>query len=164
MKKIGILSDTHSYFNPKLFTFFDKCDEIWHAGDWGDLKTFEEVEKFKPLKTVWGNIDSKDLRVRMPEILTFTEQELNICMLHIGGYPKNYSPKFKQIVKIQSFDLMICGHSHILKVMRDPNLNMMHINPGASGNHGFHQVCTAIRFKVEGKKMFDLEVWEQKRN
>jgi uncharacterized protein len=100
----------------------------------------------------------------MPEILTFNEQDLKICMLHIGGYPNNYSPKFKQIVKNQSFDLMICGHSHILKVMRDPSLNLMHINPGAAGNHGFHKVCTAIRFKIEGKKMFDLEVWEQKRN
>lgn len=164
MKQIGIFSDTHSYFNPNLFKFFDKCDELWHAGDWGDLKTFETTEKFKPLKTVWGNIDNQELRLRMPEVLIFNEQELKICMLHIGGYPKNYSPNFKQIVKNQQFDLMICGHSHILKVIKDPIHNLLHINPGAAGNHGFQKVATAIRFKIEGKKMFDLEVWEQKRN
>ena len=164
IQQIGIFSDTHGYINPKLYQFFDQCDELWHAGDWGDLKTLEEIEKFKPLRTVWGNIDSQELRIRMPEILKFEIQNMKVCMLHIGGYPNNYSPKFKQIVKNEQFDLMICGHSHILKVMRDPSLNMMHINPGASGNHGFHSVSTAIRFKIKDGKMFEMEIWEQKRN
>ena len=94
MKQIGIFSDTHGYFNPNLYKFFDQCDELWHAGDWGTLGVFDEVEKFKPVKTVWGNIDDKDLRARMPEVNLFKEQELQVCMLHIGGYPTKYSSKF----------------------------------------------------------------------
>jgi putative phosphoesterase len=164
MKQIGIFSDTHGYINPNLFRFFENCDELWHAGDWGDLKTFETIEKFKPLKTVWGNIDGQDLRLRMPEILVFNEQDLKICMLHIGGYPGKYSPKFKETLKVQKFDIMVCGHSHILKVIKDTKFNLLHINPGAAGNHGFHPIATAIRFKIAGSKMFDLEIWEQKRN
>ncbi|MES2654369.1 MAG: metallophosphoesterase family protein [Bacteroidota bacterium] len=161
MKQIGIFSDTHGFLNPNLYKFFEHCDELWHAGDWGDVATFDKVEQFKPLKTVWGNIDGTDLRVRMPEILIFEEQGLTVCMLHIGGYPLKYSPKFKQIVQKQKIDIMICGHSHILKVIRDKEYNLLHINPGAAGNHGFHKVCTAVRLKIEGGKLFDLEVWEQ---
>ena len=163
MKQIGIFSDTHGYFSPNLYKFFDQCDELWHAGDWGTLGVFDEVEKFKPVKTVWGNIDDKDLRARMPEVNLFKEQELQVCMLHIGGYPTKYSSKFRQILHERQIDLMICGHSHILKVMRDKAHSMMHINPGAAGNHGFHKVSTAVRLKIDGSKMFDLEVWEQTR-
>jgi len=118
MKQIGIFSDTHGYINPNLFRFFENCDELWHAGDWGDLKTFETIEKFKPLKTVWGNIDGQDLRLRMPEILVFNEQDLKICMLHIGGYPGKYSPKFKETLKVQKFDIMVCVILTYLKLSK----------------------------------------------
>ncbi|MBC7384449.1 MAG: metallophosphoesterase family protein [Bacteroidia bacterium] len=164
MKKIGILSDTHGFLNTKLFDFFTDCDEIWHAGDWGSVELFDTLEKFKPLRGVYGNIDGKDIRVLMPESLSFKVEGLSVCMLHIGGYPGNYSAGFKKVIRETEIDLMVCGHSHILKVMRDPTHNFLHINPGACGNHGFHQVNTAIRLKIESKKMFDLEIWEQKRN
>ncbi len=164
MKKVGILSDTHGYFNPVLFEFFKDCDEIWHAGDWGDIETFNKLKAFKPLKTVWGNIDGRELRVEMPEINRFEVEGLSVCILHIGGYPDKYSPQFKKEIAKAKPDIMVCGHSHILKVMKDKKLDIMHFNPGAAGIKGFHQVCTALRLKIEGKRMYDLEVWEVPRN
>ncbi len=164
MIKVGILSDTHGYINPQLLSFFKDCDELWHAGDWGDEETTEQLKKFKPVKGVYGNIDGRGVRAAFPEVLEFECEELTVCMLHIGGYPEKYSPMFKRILNMRKPDIMVCGHSHILKVMRDKKYNLMHFNPGAAGNKGFHQVCTALRMKVEGKRMFDLEVWEQKRN
>lgn len=163
MTRVGILSDTHGDFNPALFTFFEHCDEIWHAGDWGDWKTVDTVMKFKPVKSVYGNIDGTEIRRTFPEINNFLVEDLKVCILHIGGYPGKYSVKFLQILKNDKPDIMVCGHSHILKVMRDSKNSLMHFNPGASGNKGFHKVCTALRLKIEGKRMFDLEVWEQKR-
>ncbi len=163
MKKIGILSDTHGFLNPKLFDFFKDCDELWHAGDWGSIDLVYALRKFKPVKSVYGNIDGKEIRLEMPDILQFEVEKIKVCMLHIGGYPGNYSPEFKKIINQLSIDLMVCGHSHILRVMRDQKFNFMHINPGACGNHGFQPVNTAIRLKIEGSKLFDLEVWEQKR-
>lgn len=164
MKKVGILSDTHGYLNPSLFDFFETCDEIWHAGDWGNIETYDALKKYKPLKTVWGNIDGRELRAEMPEMLQFKIEDLSVCLLHIGGYPDRYSPLFKQSLTKNKPDIMVCGHSHILKVMKDKKLDMMHFNPGAAGIKGFHQVCTALRLKIEGKRMFDLEVWEMPRN
>jgi putative phosphoesterase len=164
MIKVGILSDTHGYLNPALFGFFEQCDELWHAGDWGDLQTFRQLSAFKKVRTVWGNIDGKELRVEMPEVNHFEAEGLKICMLHIGGYPDRYSPQFKKELKLEKPDVMICGHSHILKVMRDKKLDLMHFNPGAAGNKGFHHVCTALRLKIDEKRMFDLEVWEAPRN
>jgi uncharacterized protein len=164
MKKVGILSDTHGFLNPKLVEFFKDCDEIWHAGDWGDIETFDKLEKFKPLRTVWGNIDGRELRLVMPEVNRFKIEELSVCILHIGGYPEKYSPQFKKELILAKPDLMICGHSHVLKVMRDKRLDLMHMNPGAAGIKGFHGVCTALRLKIEGNRMFDLEVWEVARN
>lgn len=164
MTNIGILSDTHGYLNPALFSFFERCDEIWHAGDWGDVETYEQLRQFKPLKTVWGNIDGRELRAEMPEINLFKIEDLSVCILHIGGYPGKYSPQFKKVLQQQPVDIMVCGHSHILKVMRDDKAGLMHFNPGAAGIKGFHNVCTALRFKIEGSRMFDLEVWELPRN
>lgn len=164
MKKVGILSDTHGYLNPVLFEFFKDCDEIWHAGDWGDIETFHKLKAFKPLQTVWGNIDGRELRMEMPEINNFTIEDLNVCMLHIGGYPDKYSPQFKKEIGKTKPDIMVCGHSHILKVMKDKKLDIMHFNPGAAGIKGFHHMCTALRLKIEGKRMYDLEVWEVSRN
>jgi putative phosphoesterase len=164
MKKVGILSDTHGFFNPVLFDFFKDCDEIWHGGDWGDLETYDQLKAFKPLKTVWGNIDGKELRIEMPEINHFSVEELTVSIIHIGGYPGKYSKACKAELLKNKPDILVCGHSHILKVMKDNVLNTMLFNPGAAGIKGFHHVCTAIRLKIEGKRMFDLEVWEVPRN
>ncbi len=164
MIKVGILSDTHGYLNPALFSFFESCDVIWHAGDWGDIETFRKLREFKPLKTVWGNIDGRELRIEMPEMQLFDVEELSVCILHIGGYPSKYSPQCRKLLQKHKVDILICGHSHILKVMRDEHQGLMFFNPGAAGVKGFHQVCTALRMKIDGKRMFDLEVWELPRN
>ncbi len=164
MVQIGILSDTHGYFNPALFTFFEHCDELWHAGDWGDMETVKLIQQFKPLKGVWGNIDGREVRQEFPEVNKFKVENLSVTMIHIGGYPEKYSPQFRKILQQEKPDIMVCGHSHILKVMRDAKNNLMHFNPGAAGNKGFHQVCTALRLKIDGKRMYELEVWEHNRN
>jgi putative phosphoesterase len=163
MIQIGILSDTHGFLNPALFDFFKDCDEIWHAGDWGDPNVMTQLTAFKPLRGVYGNIDGKEIRMEFPELTLFQVEDLKVCMIHIGGYPGHYAPGFRNKIKEQQFDLLICGHSHILRVMRDTGNGWMFINPGACGNHGFQKVNTAIRLKITGKKMHDLEVWEQKR-
>jgi putative phosphoesterase len=164
MKQIGIMSDTHSFLNPALKDFFKDCDEIWHAGDWGDIKVLKALENWKPLRGVYGNIDAQEIRQIFPEINYFTIEDLQVCMIHIGGYPQHYAPHFKKIMHQKPIDLMVCGHSHILRVMRDTQFGWMHINPGACGNHGFQKVNTAVRLKIEGKRLFDLEIWEQKRD
>jgi putative phosphoesterase len=163
MKQIGIMSDTHSFLNPSLKEFFKDCDEIWHAGDWGNIELANSLEAFKPMRGVYGNIDGHEIRLRYPEINYFKMEGIAVLMIHIGGYPSHYSPGFKKIMKNQPIDLMICGHSHILRVMKDQNNKWMHINPGACGNHGFQSVNTAIRLKIDNTRLFDLEVWEQKR-
>jgi uncharacterized protein len=164
MKRIGILSDTHGYVPAQLYDFFKDCDELWHAGDWGDLKTYEAVKAFKPLKTVWGNIDGKELRMEMPETLLFEEEGVKVLMMHIGGYPGKYSHQCHELIKKNRPDLMVCGHSHILKVMRDRSYGLMHINPGACGFKGFHSICTAVRVTLQDKGLQNLEVWEMPRN
>ncbi len=164
MKRIGILSDTHGYLNPTLFDFFKDVDEIWHAGDWGNFELVKQLEAFKPLRGVYGNIDGQDIRSVCPDINYFQVEDLKVMMLHIGGYPGRYSPGFRKIMKNQKIDLMVCGHSHILRIMRDPINKWMYINPGACGQHGFQKVNTAVRFKIEGSKMSEMEVWEQKRD
>jgi putative phosphoesterase len=163
MLKVGILSDTHGFVPPQLYRFFDECDEIWHAGDWGDPEIFFQMQQFKPLKTVWGNIDGSVIRHEMPEVLCFKAEELKVLMLHIGGYPGKYSPKCLQLIKEQKPDIMVCGHSHILKVMRDKQFNLMHFNPGAAGYKGFHTQCTALRLHIDQSKLSNLEVWEMSR-
>lgn len=164
MLQIGILSDTHGYIPPQLYHFFDKCDEIWHAGDWGDLATFHQLKKFKPVLTVFGNIDGQELRREMPEVACFTVEETKVLMLHIGGYPSCYNAKAKQLIAQHAPNIVVCGHSHILKVVNDKQLNHLHINPGAAGYKGFHQVSTAIRFRIEQKRFFEMEVWEMPKN
>lgn len=163
MLKIGILSDTHGYVPPQLYDFFKNCDELWHAGDWGDVETYEKLRSFKPLRTVWGNIDNKDIRLEMPEHLLFRAEDLNVLIIHIGGYPGKYSHRCLDLIKSNRPDIMVCGHSHILKVMRDKTYGLMHFNPGACGMKGFHAKCTALRFEVEGKNLKNLEVWEMPR-
>jgi uncharacterized protein len=158
--KIGLLSDTHSYLDPKVFTYFKDCDEIWHAGDIGDAAVVIELEKFKPLRAVFGNIDDNEMQARYPEDLWFTCEGLTIWMTHIGGAPPNYNPRVKKVLKDKVPDVFICGHSHILRVKKDPAFNMLYINPGAAGNHGFHSIKTLIRFEINTKIISKLEVIE----
>jgi len=159
--KIGLLSDTHSYLDPKIHSYFNNCDEIWHAGDIGDAAVANELEKFKPLRAVFGNIDNKDMQVRFPEDLWFTCEELTVWMTHIGGAPPNYNPRIKKILKDKVPDIFICGHSHILRVKKDAAYkNMLYLNPGAAGNHGFHPIKTILRFEIVGKEIRNMEVVE----
>jgi len=159
--KIGLLSDTHSYLDPKALDYFKDCDEIWHAGDIGDRSVVDELEKIKPLRAVFGNIDDKDMQVRYPEDLWFTCEGLTIWMTHIGGAPPNYNPRIKKVFKERTPDIFICGHSHILRVKKDANYNkLLYINPGAAGNQGFHHIKTIMRFEVVSKEIKNVEVIE----
>ena len=160
MTKIGILSDTHGYLPPQVFEHFASVDEIWHAGDIGTLAVSDALETFKPLRAVYGNIDGADLRIRYPEILSFTIESVPVLMMHIGGYPPNYNAESRPLLQQIQPHLFICGHSHILKVMPDPKRNLLHINPGACGNHGWHKIKTLIRLTINNDSVTDLEVIE----
>lgn len=159
--KIGLISDTHGFLDPRVFEHFRNCDEIWHGGDFGDMAVAKALEDFKPLRGVYGNIDNKDLQSRFPEDLWFICDGLNIWMTHIGGAPPRYNPRIKKLLKTRVPDIFICGHSHILRVARDPAYaGMLYINPGAAGNQGFHYMKTLVRFEIEGKEVKNLEVIE----
>ncbi|SKC86340.1 metallophosphoesterase family protein [Ohtaekwangia koreensis] len=159
--KIGLLSDTHSYLDKKVFEYFKDCDEVWHAGDIGEKIVADELEKFKPFRAVYGNIDDKNLQALYPEDLHFTCEGLTIWMTHIGGAPPNYNPRVKKILRVQTPDIFICGHSHILRIKRDPALHgMLYMNPGAAGNHGFHVMKTIVRFEIVKKEIKNMEVIE----
>jgi putative phosphoesterase len=158
--KIGLLSDTHGYLDPTVFVHFKSCDEIWHAGDIGDITLIDTLEKFKPLRAVFGNIDEKDLQLRYPEDLWWECEGLTLWMTHIGGAPPNYNPRIKRLLKTRVPDIFICGHSHILRVKKDPNNQMLYINPGAAGNQGFHHMKTIIRFELLRKEVRNMEVIE----
>lgn len=160
MALIGLLSDTHGYFDPKLTGFFKDCIEIWHAGDIGNLQTAVEISDFKPLRAVYGNIDGTDIRSKYPEDQRFEFEGTKIWIRHIGGYPGHYPSGLKNQLKIFSPDIYITGHSHICKVMRDKELGLLHINPGAAGKTGFHPIRTAVRFRIESGRIYDLEVIE----
>ena len=160
MKRIGLLSDTHSYLDPAIFKHFKDCDEIWHAGDIGALDVFDRLKEFKPLRAVYGNIDAAIIRRVCPLHQRFMCEEVDVWITHIGGYPKRYAPAIKEAIKTNPPQLFISGHSHILKVMNDKELGLLHMNPGAVGKHGFHQVKTMLRFTIDGKIIKDLEVIE----
>lgn len=162
MKKIGLMSDTHSYLHPQVFKYFEQVDEVWHAGDIGNVALADELEAFKPFRAVYGNIDGADLRVRYPEHLHFELEGVKVYMTHIGGYPGKYSPAAKEQLLRQPARLFICGHSHILKVMPDPGLRLLHINPGACGQQGWHKVKTLVRFELHAGDIRQLEVIELK--
>jgi putative phosphoesterase len=164
MTRIGILSDTHGYIEPKLYNFFAGCDMLFHAGDIGNAETAATLADFKPLIAVYGNIDGQDVRIQYPEVQRFKCEEVDILMTHIGGYPGRYDRKIYPILKSTPPKLFIAGHSHILKVMFDKSLNMLHINPGAMGNSGIHRVKTAIRMTIDKDNMKELEIFELPRN
>lgn len=158
--KIGLLSDTHSFLDPKVFDYFQACDEIWHGGDFG-IGVLEQLESFKPIRAVFGNIDDLELRTRLPEDLWFTCEGLSVFMTHIGGAPPNYNPRVNKILSARIPDIFICGHSHILRIKKDASYkNMLYLNPGAAGNHGFHSVKTLVRFEISGTEIKNMEVIE----
>lgn len=160
MTKIGLLSDTHGYLPPQVFEHFNDVDEIWHAGDIGTVEVSDALEKFKPLRAVWGNIDGADLRIRYKEHLHFKIEEVSVYITHIGGYPPSYNAVSKPRIIEHQPHLFVCGHSHILKVIPDATLNLIHINPGACGKHGWHKISTLIRFTIDHDKLKNLEVIE----
>lgn len=158
--KIGLLSDTHGWIHPRLFDHFAGCDEIWHAGDIGNIETADILAAFKPLKAVYGNIDNSLVRKAYPENLIFMAEEIKVWLTHIGGTPGNYDRRVLPALKINSPDIFICGHSHIAKVIHDRRAGFLYINPGAAGFNGFHKYMTAIRFQIDGKNIHDLELIE----
>lgn len=160
MKRIGIISDTHGYLDEKVFAHFQHCDEIWHAGDFGDHHISDELKAFKPLRAVYGNIDGQDIRTAYPEKMHFTIEGVNVFMQHIGGYPGRYAPGVKKEIVDNKSKLFLSGHSHILKIMYDDKLDCLHINPGAAGRQGWHKVKTLVRLVIDGNAMRDCEVIE----
>jgi len=160
MTRIGLISDTHGYLDEKVFGHFEQCDEIWHAGDFGDSGLANRLASFKPLKGVYGNIDDNAIRSIYPEQLVFTCEDVKIMMRHIGGAPPNYNPETRKELELHRPQLFISGHSHILKVIYDEKKQCLHMNPGAAGKHGWHKIRTLIRFVIDGKEMKDCEVVE----
>ncbi len=160
MTRIGLLSDTHSFFDPKFKELFAECDEIWHAGDIGDIKVLDEMKDFKPTRAVYGNIDDAVIRRCLNEHERFQCEGVDVWITHIGGYPGKYDRRVKHELFKNPPKLFIAGHSHILKVIYDDQLNLLHINPGAAGRSGFHAVRTAIRFVIDKGDIKDLEVIE----
>lgn len=160
MIRIGLLSDTHAHLDRRIPDFFATCDEIWHAGDIGSIEVVEQLQALKPFRAVFGNIDGRPIRNLFPEDQRFTCEGLEVFMTHIGGYPGKYTPRVSTILHQNPPGLYICGHSHILKVMPDKSLGLLHINPGACGNEGFHRVKTIVRFSISEGKPHDLEVIE----
>lgn len=160
MKKIGLLSDTHSQLDDSVFQFLEPCDEVWHAGDIGNIAVADKLEAFRPFRAVHGNIDGQQVRLRYPELLRFDCEGVDVLMTHIGGYPGKYAPPMRELLRSHPPKLFICGHSHILKVMNDPALGLLHMNPGACGNEGWHKVKTLLRFDLNAGRIENLEVVE----
>lgn len=160
MKTIGLLSDTHSHIDSNILNFFKDVDEIWHAGDIGNMDVVYQLQSVKMLRAVYGNIDGTEIRGTFKEFEIFKCENLKVLLIHIGGYPGKYEKMVKDLFKIHPIGLFICGHSHILKVMYDKHLGIMHMNPGAAGMSGFHSIRTAIRFKVDNQEVNNLQILE----
>lgn len=163
MKRIGLLSDTHSYWDNKFEEYFSACDEIWHAGDIGSMELASKFENIKTFRAVYGNIDDYKTRAAYPKDLIFKIEDIKVFITHIGGYPGKYEKDVKQILLKEKPQIFISGHSHILKVMYDQQLECLHMNPGAAGLYGMHQVRTLLRFTIEEKNIKDLEIIELKK-
>ncbi|WP_422105631.1 metallophosphoesterase family protein [Winogradskyella sp.] len=160
MQNILLLSDTHSYMDYAILKYVKQADEVWHAGDIGDLKVTDSIKEHKPLKAVYGNIDDTKIRSEFPLHNRFFCEDVDVWITHIGGYPPKYNSRIRDALKTNPPDLFICGHSHILKVIPDKSLDLLHMNPGAVGKHGFHKKRTMLRFKIDGKHIKDLEIIE----
>ncbi|HEX7754786.1 MAG TPA: metallophosphoesterase family protein [Niabella sp.] len=162
MKRIGLLSDTHGFLDEAVFFYFRDCDEIWHAGDFGNKELVAQLKSFKPLRGVYGNIDGQDIRGIFPETAVFECEEVKVLIRHIGGYPPKYNKETKPLLIREQPQLFISGHSHILKIMYDDQLQCLYMNPGAAGKQGWHKVRTLIRFTIHEKDIKDCEVIELK--
>ncbi|ESU18584.1 phosphodiesterase [Flavobacterium cauense R2A-7] len=160
MKKILLLSDTHSHIDDTILKYVRLADEVWHAGDIGDLSVTDTIKKIKPLRAVYGNIDDAKARLEFPLHNRFLCEGVDVWITHIGGYPGKYNQEIRSEIKQNPPKLFICGHSHILKVQFDKELNLLHMNPGAAGIHGFHQVRTMLQFEIDGDKIQNLNVVE----
>ena len=160
MVRILLLSDTHSYIDNQILKFVEQADEVWHAGDIGDIKVTDTIKELKPLRAVYGNIDNAQIRTEFPLDNEFTVEGVSVYMTHIGGYPPKYNQRTREKLQLSPPDLCICGHSHILKVMPDRKLDLLHMNPGAAGKHGFHSIRTMLRFTIDKKEIKNLEVIE----
>lgn len=158
---IGLLSDTHSVLKEGIKNFFKDCDEIWHAGDWGDISVLQSLREITPvIRGVYGNIDGPGFHADMPENLIFNIDKVKVLMTHIGGYPNKYQSRIKKLMLTEKPQLFISGHSHILKVIFDKKHNLLHINPGAAGRSGFHKISTAIKFEINNDKIEKLQIYE----
>jgi putative phosphoesterase len=160
LKKILLLSDTHSFLDEKIIKYVRLADEVWHAGDIGDLTVTDEIKKIKPLRAVYGNIDNDKAQMEFPLNNRFFCEGVEVLITHIGGYPGKYNHAIREELRNNPPKLFICGHSHILKVQFDKTLNLLHMNPGAAGIHGFHQVRTMLRFEIDGEQIKALEIIE----
>ncbi len=160
MTKILLLSDTHGHMDDTILKYASQADEIWHAGDIGSLNVTDQLQAIKPLRGVYGNIDDHIIQKEFPENNRFFCEDVDVWITHIGGYPTKYNIRVREDIQRKPPKLFICGHSHILKVMNDKKLGLLHMNPGACGKHGFHHVRTMLRFVIDGEKISDLEVIE----
>ncbi|MCF2221575.1 metallophosphatase family protein [Chryseobacterium sp. PS-8] len=160
MTKILLLSDSHSYIDDRILEYAGQADEIWHGGDFGSMDVIEQLEKIKPLKGVYGNIDNAKIRSEFPEVCHFRCENVEVLMIHIGGYPGKYTPLAKQEIAEKAPKLFISGHSHILKAIFDEKNNLLHLNPGACGKQGWHKMRTMMRFVIDDTEIKDLEVIE----
>ena len=159
--RIGLLSDTHGFLDPTLKVHFAECDEVWHAGDIGTLEVLQELESWgKPVRSVYGNIDAREIRMETHEDLWWECEKISVFMTHIAGYPGRYNPRALQMIYARKPGLVVCGHSHILKIMYDQKLHHLHVNPGACGKHGLHQVRTAVRFTIDASEIKAMQVIE----
>lgn len=163
MTRIGLLSDTHGSFPASAADFFSGCRQIWHAGDIGSASVLDDLRKLAVVKAVYGNIDDHDMRLQCPEVFIDKIEDTKLAMMHIGGYPGRYTPQARRIITGERPAIFISGHSHILKVMYDKKNNLLHLNPGAAGNLGFHIVITMMRFDIDGEEIKNLEIFEKTR-
>lgn len=158
--RIGLLSDTHGFLDEAVFTYFAECDELWHAGDFGTVEVLDRLKQFKPTRGVYGNVDGAQIRSELSRDLSWDCQGVRVYMTHIGGHPGNYDPKARKELIRQKPELFVCGHSHILRVIRDPLLGLIYMNPGACGHNGWHKTRTLLRFTVEAGKVSKAEAIE----
>ena len=160
MKKILLLSDTHSFIDAQILKYVKQADEVWHAGDIGKLSVTDAIKELKPLRAVYGNIDDNEARAEFPLDNKFTVENISVWITHIGGYPNKYNQRVREDLKVNSPKIFISGHSHILKVQYDKKLNLLHLNPGAAGKHGFHHIRTMLRFQIDKDEIKNLEIIE----
>jgi uncharacterized protein len=158
--RIGLLSDTHGFLDDAVYRYFEHCDEVWHAGDFGTVEVLDELKRFKPLRGVYGNVDGEEIRKEVGEDLAWMCDGVRVYMTHIGGYPGNYERRVKPELYKRRPGLFICGHSHILKIMRDVELKLVHMNPGAAGHNGWHLMRTMLRFSIDGERIHGVEAIE----